>query len=110
VLDLCWLLRSSTLVYWAKLHHFHTYQDEEMPRHSFPTDLGFYLTDMSSGIAGLLKVAKLWKPRSVTFFTTIFFAKNGLKTKKPSILIGFFVPTLAAPTGVKATERNFFID
>jgi hypothetical protein len=50
--------RSSTLVYWKKLHHFHTYQDEEMPRHSFSSDLGFYLTDMSSGIAGLLKVAQ----------------------------------------------------
>ena len=55
---LYWLLRSSTLVYWEELHHFHTYKDEEMPRHSFLPDLGFYLSDMSSGIAGLLKVTQ----------------------------------------------------
>ena len=44
------------------------------------------------------------------FFYPSYFAKNDLKTKKPSILIGFFVSVLAAPTGVKAAERNFFID
>jgi hypothetical protein len=57
---------------WVKLYNFHTYKNEEMPRRSFPTDLGFIPYRNEFWDRGFVKNCPIIETAERNYFSPLF--------------------------------------